>query len=169
MSLNHIVRAVINYLEERNYQFVDFLGSGGFADVISVFNPAGQKMAVKIIQRKNVWAIEDEYWPSLQHPNILPVTNIMTVKEYDVRLYFMPQLPDSLDNIVHSDRFRKDPGSFNRIKNWLLQILSALEYLHSHRLCHLDMKSDNILIDEDDNAMLADFSGLNFTIFPVNR
>ena len=71
MSRKRIVKAIVRYLEERNYQFLCFLGSGGFADVISVLNPAGQKVAVKIIQKIDIWAIEDEYWPTLQHPNIL--------------------------------------------------------------------------------------------------
>ena len=169
MSRKRIVKAVVRYLEERNYQFLCFLGSGGFADVISVLNPAGRKVAVKIMEKTHIWAIEDEYWPTLQHPNILPVIDVMTIEQLNVRLYFMPLLPNSLDEIIRSVRFRNDPNSFNRLKKWLLQILAAIEHLHSRHLCHLDIKSDNILIDDKDNAVLADFSGLNFTIFPINR
>ena len=47
MFRKHIVSAVVRYLEERNYQFLCFLGNGGFTDVISVLYPAGQKVVVK--------------------------------------------------------------------------------------------------------------------------
>ena len=35
--------------------------------------------------------------------------------------------------------------------------------------CHLDIKIDNALLNEKDNAVLCDFSGLNFTDVPLDR
>ena len=92
MFRKHIVSAVVRYLEERNYQFLCFLGNGGFTDVISVLYPAGQKVVVKWIQKTHMWAIEEEYWPTLQHANIFPVIDVMIIEQF-VRLYFMPLLP----------------------------------------------------------------------------
>lgn len=39
----------------------------------------------------------------------------------------------------------------------LKQICSALDYAHSHRVLHLDLKPANILFDEHDNVRVADF------------
>lgn len=71
--------------------------------------------------------------------------------------------------IVGSKEFRHDSDSFRRIKKWNLQILSVVEFLHSNSLEHLDIKSNNVLIDSEDNAILADFTGLNFTKDPIDR
>ena len=40
---------------------------------------------------------------------------------------------------------------------YTLQVASALEYLHGQRIYHRDVKPDNILLNQDDQAMLADF------------
>lgn len=169
MSRKQLKKAVIRYLEERDYKFLQDLGTGGFTDVIAVLTPDKQKEAIKIVQKKKIWPIEDQYWPTLHHPNLVQLKNVMNIEELDIKLYFMPLLPKALDDMVCSKEFRKDPNSFSRVKKWLLQILSAIQFLHDNGLCHLDIKSDNVLIDDEDNALLADFSRLNFTKEPINR
>lgn len=169
MSREGLTKAVIRFLENRDFKFSKFLGSGGFADIIAVVDPTGREVAVKIVEREDIWAVEDQYWPRLRHPHIIEVYDVMTVKKLGVKLYIMPVLPRALCDIVESKKFRNDPDSFRRIKKWSLQILSALEHLHTRGLAHLDLKSDNIMIDNEDNAVLVDFSGLNFTKDPVDR
>lgn len=40
---------------------------------------------------------------------------------------------------------------------YILQIASALEYIHSQKINHLDVKPANIMLSHDDNAILIDF------------
>ena len=44
-----------------------------------------------------------------------------------------------------------------RALRYIRQVASALRYLHSRNMVHLDVKPDNILLDSDDNAVLIDF------------
>jgi serine/threonine protein kinase len=41
------------------------------------------------------------------------------------------------------------------------QMISAIEYLHSHGLVHRDIKPENILLDADNNIKLADLGLCN--------
>ena len=43
------------------------------------------------------------------------------------------------------------------MKRLFLQILNAVEYLHSNRIAHRDIKPSNILLDSNHSAKLADF------------
>ncbi|KAI4798807.1 hypothetical protein KUCAC02_020466 [Chaenocephalus aceratus] len=57
-----------------------------------------------------------------------------------------------------------DQYSETQVVELLLQILSAVDYLHGRRVVHLDLKSDNMLVDDCNHLKVVDLgSALSFT------
>jgi len=54
------------------------------------------------------------------------------------------------------DKINKGPVNQDLALKWITQAAVALHYLHSNHCIHRDVKPDNILIDSNDNAFLAD-------------
>lgn len=89
---------------------------------------------------------------SLKHPNIIAIHDIF--EENNTAYYVMEyHSGGSLRTLI--DKY----GAMNEEKalHYTRQVASVLKYIHEHRMMHLDIKPDNILIDENDNAILIDF------------
>lgn len=42
-------------------------------------------------------------------------------------------------------------------RRFFRQIISALDFCHSHSICHRDLKPENLLLDDKNNIKIADF------------
>jgi len=86
----------------------------------------------------------------LEHPNLVRY----------VRLDGDNILMEYVDGETLAQRLTKNPDYFNIRKNtdkFVRQLLSALQYLHSHQVLHLDLKPDNILLTHiNDDVKLID-------------
>lgn len=59
---------------------------------------------------------------------------------------------------------RRDQYSEVHVAELLVQILSAVDYLHSRRVIHLDLKSDNMLVNDHNQLKIVDLgSAQSFT------
>lgn len=81
---------------------------------------------------------------SLNHPNIIkPIV-------YRAGSMILPYYPICLHNVILSI-------TDEQMNKYMLQLLDALNYIHKQGYIHGDIKSTNILIDKNDNAILIDF------------
>jgi serine/threonine protein kinase len=88
----------------------------------------------------------------LDHPNITKYLDSEIIENtYFIYLEYVPG--GSLKFII--DKY--GPLKENLIKKYLKQILDALEYLHSKKIVHRDIKCANILIDVKGNIKFSDF------------
>lgn len=88
----------------------------------------------------------------LNHPNIVHVLDLF--EENNTAYYVMEYLDGgSLDKLIANKNGLTIVESAELIK----QIASALEYMHSHKMLHLDLKPANVMLNKKGDAVLIDF------------
>ena len=88
----------------------------------------------------------------LEHPGIVRVTD--TFEENGTAYYVMEYINgSSLSTIIETE----GPLNENKALGYIRQAASALEYLHGHNRLHLDIKPQNMMVDNDGRVVLIDF------------
>ncbi len=144
----------------RGYELRDLIDQGGFGAVYRAYQTAVERdVAIKIILP--AYANEPEFIrrfeaeaqivARLEHPYIVPLYDYW--REPGGAYLVMRWLRGG------SVRRSLEKGAWTpeRTARLLNQIASALAVAHRAGLVHRDIKTDNLLLDEDNNAYLADF------------
>ena len=87
----------------------------------------------------------------LRHPNIVSIIDIF--EENDTAYYVM----EFHEGGSLAEKVKNAPLPEADAVKYIRQIASALEYVHSKQMMHLDVKPANILLDGEGNAILIDF------------
>ena len=144
------------------YDVLGELGHGGMATVylahdlaldrsvaIKVLAPALLAMGEGMVER---FKREARTAAALSHPHIIP---IYAVKESDEVLYFVMKYVQGrpLDAVIRD----VGPLAIPMVQLILAQVSDALSYAHRHGVVHRDIKSANIMLDEEGWAVVTDF------------
>lgn len=76
----------------------------------------------------------------------------------------MPLYKNILYDITLDEEFRRNKSGFSRAVYWSRDVMSGIGYLLDLCICHLDVKSNNVLIDDYDIALLYD---LGYVVEPL--
>ncbi len=88
----------------------------------------------------------------LQNPGIVQVSDVF--EENGTAYFVMDYIKGkSLSELVKQN----GPMSEQKALHYIKQVALALQYVHNHNRLHLDVKPGNIMVDENDNAILIDF------------
>ncbi|KAL5972620.1 hypothetical protein ACLOJK_039425 [Asimina triloba] len=153
-----------NYKETKKAtdNFSTVIGRGGFRTVYKAEFSNGIVVAVKRMNKASV-QLEDEFCREMELLGRLHHRHLVALKgfcmEKNERFLMYEYMENgSLKDHLHTPG--KTPLSWQmRIQN-AIDVANALEYLHFYcdpPLCHRDIKSSNILLDENFVAKVADF------------
>jgi serine/threonine protein kinase len=166
------------------YRIVQKIGAGGFGLVYRAVSPTGQEVALKeylpaalasrasgdaaivVAQEKRAlyrigfrsFLEEGRALAQIVHPNVVSVLNffqendtVFLVMNY-LRGASLQQFIVTSASLGHTKVFRE-----STIRSLFEEVLRGLRVVHQHKMLHLDIKPGNILVTDDDRAVLLDF------------
>lgn len=137
------------------------LGAGTYGIVREADGPNGEKVAIKIILKKNVRGNEQMVYDELDllqrlnHKNIVHFVDWFESRD---KYYIVTQLclgGELFDRICEQGKFTEKDAS-----QVVKQVLGAVDYLHAQNIVHRDLKPENLLYltrDKESPLVLADF------------
>ncbi|KAL8510408.1 hypothetical protein ACS0TY_017284 [Phlomoides rotata] len=157
LNFETIVAATNNFSRE------NFIGKGGFGPVYKGILPSEEEIAVKRLSRTSGQGLEEFkneaiLIAKLQHTNLVRLLGCCI--EGEERMLIYEYLHNkSLDYFVFDQNQRQHLSWPNRF-NIVMGIAKGLLYLHHDsrlKVIHRDLKTSNILLDENLNPKISDF------------
>ncbi|CAH2005031.1 unnamed protein product [Acanthoscelides obtectus] len=145
----------------QRFDIIKKLGQGTFGKVqLGINKETGQEVAIKTIKKSKIESEADlirirreiQIMSSVQHPNIIHIYEVFENREKMVLVMEYAAGGELYDYL--SERKVLNEEEARRI---FRQIATASYYCHKHKICHRDLKLENILLDENNNAKIADF------------
>ena len=144
----------------RGYELRDEIGSGELGVVYRAFQPSmGREVAIKVIRADNSndlafvarFEREAQRVANLEHPHVLRLHDYW--RDPSGAYLVMPLMRGgSLEASLRRGGWNLEPAL-----RLLDQVGSALAYAHRRGALHGNLKTGNVLLDEDGNAYLSDF------------
>ena len=149
------------------YHRAECLGEGAFGTVCTVYDDDGCVWALKSFDSEDsdegldIGALREVSVLRMlsqdsvyQHPFIMHLVDVIPMYNQDQGIAIvMPKYTCSLDKLIGTGAL------CNRAKKRVAHgLLSAVSFLHSNSIIHRDIKPDNILMNDDMQPVLADFS-----------
>ena len=148
------------------------LGQGASAKIYQARLHQGDPIvAIKAIENKTHHAIaknEINILSSIKHRNIITLLNSIDNKDNTYCYLIMPYYPSGdLFNLITETDWEGDGSKSTIFHSIMLGVLKGIEYLHTKKIIHRDIKTENILVNKN-NPIIIDF-GSSIKIEPLSK
>ncbi|KAI4381460.1 hypothetical protein MLD38_007529 [Melastoma candidum] len=145
------------------------LGDGGFGTVYYGKLRDGREVAVKRLYEHNYkhmkqFMTEVKILTRLRHRNLVSLYGCSPRKSRELLLVYEYVPNGTVADHLHGDRSKKGSLPWHIRISIAVETAQALAYLHASEIVHRDVKTDNILLDNNFEVKVADF-GLS-RLFP---
>ena len=148
----------------QNYEILRKLGQGSYGSVyLARQKDSGKQCVMKRMvlrqlnekERQSAFQ-EAQVLRSLSHPNIVAYIDTQATAS---KLYLFMQFCDGGDLEQRLANHKKEGGTVSQpqLLDWFVQMALALQYLHSRRILHRDLKTANVFLTRRDIVKLGDF------------
>ncbi|KAJ3073690.1 hypothetical protein HDU98_000897 [Podochytrium sp. JEL0797] len=142
------------------YMLIRTVGQGEFGKVkLAVNVNTSKQVAVKLTKtelltadRRQRLMREISILQSLDHPYILKLYDVIETPQY-IGMIMEPCLGGELFEYIVRRNYLPESDAVR----FFAQIITGVSYLHNLGIVHRDLKLENILLDADQNIILADF------------
>lgn len=165
LSAQHIFKRSNSILDniKRQYKFLDKLNEGSYSVVYSAISiNSGELRAVKCIpvigaaaETLQNFYEEIRILQELDHPNILKILDVFKDRQYIYIVTEQCKGGELFERILSCSNFTETQAA-----RYMLQMVSAIVYLHSKKIMHRDLKPENMMFetsDVDSELKLIDF------------
>ena len=142
------------------------LNHGSFGMVfLAKDNQTGDQVAIKCLSKQTLDGQGSDHLLELlchdrlgNHKNIV---NLVHAFETEIHMFLVLEFC-SMGDLYEAIRIGKGPLETEHVRSFMLQLLDAVEFMHSKGLYHRDIKPENIFLTADGALKLGDF-GLSTT------
>ncbi|XP_042019134.1 LEAF RUST 10 DISEASE-RESISTANCE LOCUS RECEPTOR-LIKE PROTEIN KINASE-like 1.4 [Salvia splendens] len=157
---------VFNYSEfvvaTNNFDPSKELGDGGFGTYIMGVLSDGRVVAVKRLYENNFKRVEQfmnevEILTQVRHVNLVALFGCTSKRSRELLLVYEYIPNGTVADHLHANRSASGLLSWPVRLNIAIETAEALAYLHKSDIIHRDVKTNNILLDNDFHVKVADF------------
>ncbi|KAI0314348.1 Pkinase-domain-containing protein [Amylostereum chailletii] len=153
-------KVIMDKTRGTQFQRLSFLGEGGFARVFEVRDGQGVRLACKVVTKSSLKTkkaktklyAEIKIHRSLQHPNIVDFADCFEDEDNVYMTLGLCTNGSLMDMLRRRRRFTEPEARF-----FMVQLIGACHYMHTHQVIHRDLKLGNLFLDADMNVKVGDF------------
>lgn len=154
---------------QNRYRFIRSIGFGGMKAVLLVHDhETARDVAMAIMpdfrerpkQDLERFVREARLTASLEHPNIVPIYDIgidSSGSPFFTMKYLRGMPLDTLIRRISNDEADVRTYTLDRLIMVFLRVCNAVDFAHSRRVCHLDLKPSNINIGDFGEVQVLDW------------